>query len=173
MGQRLRSRDLAILAQESPTAPMHNATVEVFDPADSGFDHDRLLELIADRISFVPRYRQRLQSVPGRLANPVWIDDPHFDLAYHVRRSALPRPGTLEQLRDLGNTVIVVEHDEETIRSADHILDLGPRAGRHGGRIVVEGTLADVIGEPASLTGALSWRRPNRCSSAARWTMQS
>ena len=71
----------------------------VFDPADSGFDHDRLLELIADRISFVPRYRQRLQSVPGRLANPVWIDDPHFDLAYHVRRSALPRPGTLEQLR--------------------------------------------------------------------------
>ncbi len=106
MGQRLRSRDLAILAQESPTAPMHNATVEVFDPADSGFDHDRLLQLIADRISFVPRYRQRLQSVPGRLANPVWVDDPHFDLAYHVRRSALPRPGTLEQLRELAARIV-------------------------------------------------------------------
>ncbi|MGH3348195.1 MAG: wax ester/triacylglycerol synthase domain-containing protein, partial [Nocardioides sp.] len=101
MSERLRPRDLAILALESPTTPMHNATVEVFDPADSGFDHDRLLDLIADRISFVPRYRQRLQPVPGRLANPVWLDDPHFDLAYHVRRSALPRPGTMDQLREL------------------------------------------------------------------------
>ena len=101
MGERLRPRDLAILALESPTTPMHNATVEVFDPGDSGFDHDRLLHLIADRISFVPRYRQRLQPVPGRLANPVWLDDPHFDLAYHVRRSALPRPGTIDQLREL------------------------------------------------------------------------
>ena len=49
----------------------------------------------------MPRYRQRIQSVPGRLANPVWVDDEHFDLAYHVRRSALPRPGNLDQLREL------------------------------------------------------------------------
>ena len=55
--------------------------------------------LIGDRISFVPRYRQKLRSVPGRLANPVWIDDPDFDLGYHVRRSALPRPGSMDQLR--------------------------------------------------------------------------
>ncbi len=101
MSERLRPRDLAILALESPTAPMHNATVEIFDPEDSGFDHDRLVELIRDRISFVPRYRQRLQSVPGRLANPLWLDDPQFDLGYHVRRSALPRPGTMDQLREL------------------------------------------------------------------------
>ena len=72
---RLRPRDLAILAAESPTTPMHNATVEIFDPGDSGFDHDRLVQLIADRIAFVPRYRQRLQLVPGRLANPAWVDD--------------------------------------------------------------------------------------------------
>jgi len=101
MSKRLRPRDLAILALESPTAPLHNSTVEVFDPGDSVLDHDRLLELIGDRISFVPRYRQRLQGVPGRLANPLWVDDPHFDLAYHVRRSALPRPGTMDQLREL------------------------------------------------------------------------
>ncbi len=101
MSERLRPRDLAILGLESPTTPMHNATVEVFEPGDSGFDHDRLLDLIADRISFVPRYRQRLQPVPGRLANPAWLDDPHFDLGYHVRRSALPRPGTMDQLREL------------------------------------------------------------------------
>lgn len=101
MSERLRPRDLALLAEESATTPMHNATVEIFDPGDSGFDHERLMRLIGDRISFVPRYRQRLQAVPGRVANPVWVDDPHFDLGYHVRRSALPRPGTLEQLQEL------------------------------------------------------------------------
>ena len=63
MSERLRPRDLAILAAESPTTPMHNATVEIFDPGTSGFDHDRLVQLIADRIAFVPRYRQRLQLV--------------------------------------------------------------------------------------------------------------
>lgn len=101
MSERLRPRDLAILAAESPTTPMHNATVEVFDPGESGFDHERLVQLIADRIAFVPRYRQRLQAVPGRLANPAWVDDEGFDLGYHVRRSALPRPGTMDQLREL------------------------------------------------------------------------
>jgi len=101
MSVRLRPRDLAILAAESPTTPMHNATVEIFDPGESGFDHDRLVQLIADRIAFVPRYRQRLQLVPGRLANPAWVDDEGFDLGYHVRRSALPRPGSMDQLREL------------------------------------------------------------------------
>ncbi|HUG75545.1 MAG TPA: excinuclease ABC subunit UvrA [Acidimicrobiia bacterium] len=60
---------------------------------------------------------------------------------------------TLIRLRDLGNTVIVVEHDEETMRSADHIVDIGPGAGEHGGRIVAEGTVADIVAEPASITG--------------------
>ncbi|HXJ78011.1 MAG TPA: excinuclease ABC subunit UvrA, partial [Candidatus Methylomirabilis sp.] len=60
---------------------------------------------------------------------------------------------TLRELRDLGNTVLVVEHDEETIRAADHIVDLGPRAGRHGGEVVVEGTLEQVLAHQASLTG--------------------
>lgn len=101
MSERLRPRDLAFLAEETPSTPKHNATVEIFDPGNSGFDYDRLVELILDRISFVPRYRQRVQSVPGRLANPVWVDDNHFDIGYHVRRSALPRPGNLDQLREL------------------------------------------------------------------------
>ncbi|MGH3334893.1 MAG: wax ester/triacylglycerol synthase domain-containing protein, partial [Nocardioides sp.] len=73
MSQRLRARDLAFLAEESASTPLHNATVEIFDPVDSGFDYQRLVALIGDRISFVPRYRQRVQSVPGRLANPIWV----------------------------------------------------------------------------------------------------
>jgi diacylglycerol O-acyltransferase len=106
MSERLRPRDLAVLAGESPTAPRHNATVEIFDPADSGFDYARLVELVGDRISFVPRYRQRVASVPGWLANPLWVDDPDFDIGYHVRRSALPRPGSADQLRELVARII-------------------------------------------------------------------
>jgi len=60
---------------------------------------------------------------------------------------------TLVRLRDLGNTVVVVEHDEETIRVADHIVDIGPGAGEHGGEIVVSGTLDQVLAEPRSITG--------------------
>jgi diacylglycerol O-acyltransferase len=106
VSDRLRARDLAFLAGETPTTPMHNATLEVFAPRDSGFDYARLVDLIDERISFVPRYRQRIHEVPGHLANPVWHDDPDFDLGYHVRRSALPRPGTLDQLRDLVARII-------------------------------------------------------------------
>jgi len=60
----------------------------------------------------------------------------------------------LENLRDLGNTVLVVEHDEETIRRADYVIDLGPGAGRHGGELVASGTPAEIMGAPESLTGA-------------------
>ena len=60
---------------------------------------------------------------------------------------------TLKRLRDLGNTVIVVEHDEDAIRTADHVIDMGPGAGVHGGAVVAEGSLADIEANPASLTG--------------------
>ena len=106
MTERLRPRDVAILAEESASTPMHNATVEIFDPGQSGFDYGRLVRLVQDRIAFVPRYRQRVQVVPGRMANPVWVDDDHFDIGYHVRRSALPRPGNLDQLRDLVSRIV-------------------------------------------------------------------
>ncbi|MGE0303957.1 MAG: excinuclease ABC subunit UvrA [Phycisphaerales bacterium] len=60
---------------------------------------------------------------------------------------------TLRHLADIGNTVLVVEHDEDMIRSADHVLDIGPGPGIHGGRVVAQGTVADIIAEPASITG--------------------
>ena len=78
------------------------------------------------------------------------LDEPSIGL--HQRDNA-KLIGTLERLRDLGNTVIVVEHDEGTMRSADHIVDLGPGAGEHGGHIVAEGPPAAITAEPASLTG--------------------
>ncbi len=60
---------------------------------------------------------------------------------------------TLEHIRDIGNTVIVVEHDEDTIRTADHIIDIGPGAGKHGGEVVAQGNLEDIMNEERSLTG--------------------
>jgi len=69
--------------------------------------------------------------------------------------------GTLRELRDRGNSVVVVEHDPATLRAADHIVEMGPGAGRHGGEVVAEGTPAELQANPASLTGAyLAGRRP-------------
>ncbi len=78
------------------------------------------------------------------------LDEPSIGL--HQRDNARLIE-TLKELRDLGNTLIVVEHDEETIRSADHVLDIGPGAGIHGGHVVAEGTPEEVEKNPASLTG--------------------
>jgi excinuclease ABC subunit A len=78
------------------------------------------------------------------------LDEPSIGL--HQRDNA-KLIATLERLRDLGNTVIVVEHDEGTMRSADHIVDLGPGAGEHGGHVVAEGPPASIASEPASMTG--------------------
>ncbi len=101
MADRLSPLDVSFLYFEEPTTPMHVGGVAVFQAPAEGFDHDRLVELISQRIAFVPRYRQRVRWVPGRLANPVWVDDQHFDVNYHVRRSALPRPGDDRQLAEL------------------------------------------------------------------------
>jgi excinuclease ABC subunit A len=78
------------------------------------------------------------------------LDEPSIGL--HQRDNARLLE-TLRRLRDLGNTVIVVEHDEDAIRTADHVLDIGPGAGIHGGHIVAQGSVEDVIATPASLTG--------------------
>ena len=78
------------------------------------------------------------------------LDEPSIGLHQRDNKKLI---NTLFRLRDLGNTLIVVEHDEETIRSADHIVDIGPGAGRHGGMIVAQGSLADITGNPESLTG--------------------
>ncbi len=78
------------------------------------------------------------------------LDEPSIGLHQRDNQRLIE---TLVRLRDLGNTLIVVEHDEDTIRVADHIVDIGPGAGEHGGSIVAEGTLDDIVAEPASITG--------------------
>jgi diacylglycerol O-acyltransferase len=103
MVERLTALDASFLYLEEPGTPMHVGGVIVLDesPAGRGLDHEALIELVRSRLPLVPRYRQKVVEVPGHLANPAWVDDPDFDITYHVRRSALPRPGTEDQLLDL------------------------------------------------------------------------
>jgi excinuclease ABC subunit A len=107
----------------------------------------------AETLSGGEAQRIRLATQIGsRLVGVLYIlDEPSIGLHQRDNERLL---GTLRQLRDLGNTVIVVEHDEETIRAADHIIDLGPGAGRLGGQVVAEGTIDDILGSARSLTGA-------------------
>lgn len=101
MTDRLSSLDVSFLYLEQPSTAMHVGSVMVFRSPPGGLDVDRLTRHVGSRIAFVPRYRQRVRSIPGRIANPVWVDDENFDLSYHVRRSALPRPGSDAQLEEL------------------------------------------------------------------------
>ena len=78
------------------------------------------------------------------------LDEPSIGLHQRDNSKLI---ATLERLRDLGNTVLVVEHDEQTMHAADHIVDIGPGAGEHGGRVVAEGTAAEISAVAESLTG--------------------
>jgi len=139
---------------------------------------ERIIKEIEDRLGFLVNVgldyltlRRSAASLSGgeaqriRLATQIGsrlmgvlyvLDEPSIGL--HPRDNARLLE-TLKSLRDLGNTVLVVEHDEETIRAADWVVDLGPGAGIHGGRLVAEGTVDDILANPESLTGAYISRR--------------
>jgi len=110
------------------------------------------LDRSADTLSGGEAQRIRLASQIGSGLTGVMyvLDEPSIGLHQRDNDRLL---GTLRQLRDLGNTVIVVEHDEEAIRSADYVVDMGPGAGEHGGEIVAQGLLADILACEHSLTG--------------------
>src|SRR5690606_21666883 len=106
----------------------------------------------AETLSGGEAQRIRLASQIGAgLVGVMYIlDEPSIGLHQRDNQRLL---STLCHLRDLGNTVIVVEHDEEAIMSADHVIDIGPGAGVHGGRIVAQGVPKDIVNHPDSLTG--------------------
>ena len=96
------------------------------------------------------RIRLSTQIGSGLMGMLYVLDEPSIGLHPKDNEKMI---GTLLRLRDLGNTVIVVEHDEDTIRAAEHIVEMGPGAGVHGGELVVEGTIEDVLNHPTSITG--------------------
>jgi len=138
------------------------------------------LDRSADTLSGGEAQRIRLASQIGSGLTGVMyvLDEPSIGLHQRDNDRLI---GTLKYLRDLGNSVLVVEHDEDMIRAADHVVDLGPGAGVHGGRVIAQGSVEDVIAAPGSLTGQYlgrvlripvparrtAWRHPDELEAAA------
>src|ERR1700716_4356868 len=95
--------DSSFLHVENATTPMHIGGVSIFEGPAPRFDD--LRAMVAGKLDLVPRYRQRVRSVPLAAATPAWVDDPHFSLDYHLRHTAVPPPGREEELRNMAARV--------------------------------------------------------------------
>lgn len=106
---RLSPLDAVFLHIEDDVNLVHIGSVGIFEGPPPAFDDVRAM--IAGKLPLVPRYRQRVREIPFELGRPVWVDDPHFSLDYHVRRTALPKPGGREELRSLVGRVMAQRID--------------------------------------------------------------
>ncbi|MGY1815650.1 WS/DGAT/MGAT family O-acyltransferase [Blastococcus sp. SYSU D00820] len=101
---RLSPTDAGFYYAESENTPLHVGSVAVFEgPAPT---YGEIIRLLLSKLPLVPRYRQRVRPVPMQLGRPLWVDDPHFQILYHVRHTAVPSPGSEEQLRNLAGRVL-------------------------------------------------------------------
>ncbi|MBA3839373.1 MAG: wax ester/triacylglycerol synthase family O-acyltransferase, partial [Thermoleophilaceae bacterium] len=110
-GDRLSALDMSFLTLEDDSSHMHVAAVLIFEG--DAPSYEELLESVERRLHLVPRYRQRLAWVPFDAARPRWVDDPHLNLGYHVRGTALPPPGSDAQLRDLAGRLAGQQLDRD------------------------------------------------------------
>jgi WS/DGAT/MGAT family acyltransferase len=106
---RLTAIDASFLHQEGQNSHMHVGAVTIFEGPPPEFDE--FLDALRERLHLVPRYRQRLQEAPLQTGRPIWIDDPNFNLEYHVRQTALPEPGSEEQLMRLASRIFSQQLD--------------------------------------------------------------
>jgi diacylglycerol O-acyltransferase / wax synthase len=111
--KRLTGLDAGFLYMETPTSFMHVASLMVLDPSTSpgGFDFDKLRALYEQRLDLAPPFRRRLVEVPLGLHHPVWIEDPEFDLDWHLRHIAVPAPGGMRELCDLAGHLVAIPLD--------------------------------------------------------------
>ena len=98
---RLSTSDASFYHRENTSTPMYVGSLSILRRPRGGLSYDALLETVERRLPQIPRYRQKVREVTLGLARPVWVDDPGFDITYHIRRSALPSPGSDAQLYDL------------------------------------------------------------------------
>src|SRR5215203_1058107 len=165
--ERLSGLDTSFLHLERSGAHMHVASVSVF--AGEAPTHEEFRDHIGSRLHLVPRFRQKLRFVPLRQGRPVWVDDPHLNLDYHVRHTALPPPGSEEQLRTLAARVF-----SQRLDRSKPVWEMWLVDGVEGGRFAIVGkthhclvdgvsgvdittVLFDLDREPAEATGPQSW----------------
>src|SRR5882672_8188185 len=127
---RLTALDAGFLHLERSGAHMHVAGVLIFDGDPPSYEE--LVEAIDARMHLVPRYRQKLAHVPLGQGRPVWVDDPHFNPTYHLRHSALPAPGSDEQLRNLAGRLFALPLDR-----TKPLWELNLVEGLDGGRFAI------------------------------------
>ena len=98
--ERLSGWAASFLYLETPSLHMHVSMAAMFDPSTvpGGYSFDKLRDLVSSRLELAPIFRRRLVEVPFRLGHPYWVDDPTFDIDYHIRRAAVPAPGGVEEL---------------------------------------------------------------------------
>ena len=127
---RLTALDAGFLHLERSGAHMHVAAIFVFDGEPPAYDE--LVDAVEARMHLVPRYRQKLAHVPLGQGRPVWVDDPHFNLRYHLRHSALPAPGSDEQLKNLAGRLFALPLDR-----TKPLWELNLVEGLAGGRFAI------------------------------------
>lgn len=106
--QRLTGLDATFLYLETPSSHMHVASTAVFDPTDvpGGYSFEKVKAMVENRLPLLPPFRRRLVTIPFQLHHPLWIEDPDFDIDYHVRRAALPAPGGARELAEFAADVM-------------------------------------------------------------------
>jgi diacylglycerol O-acyltransferase / wax synthase len=145
IAERLSSLDTSFLYLERPSVHMHVAGLSIFDPRDDGpllFDDVR--RVLEARIHLAPRLRQRVLTVPGSIARPVWADDERFDLEFHLRRSGLPEPGGHEELSDSVGRILSRQLDRAKPLWELYVFE-GLQKGRTGVLLKMHHALADGI----------------------------
>ena len=106
---RMNPLDASFLAIEDDNNPMHIGNVSIFEGPPPGYGD--VVRMVASKLPLVPRYRQKVRMVPLQLGRPVWVDDPHFQILYHIRHTAVPSPGGEDQLRNLAGRVFAQNLD--------------------------------------------------------------
>lgn len=136
--ERLSGMDATFLYIENPSHLMHVSMVSVFDVDDmpGGYSFEKVRELVASRLPRIDMFRRRLVTVPFNLGHPIWIEDPDFDLDYHLRRVAVPSPGSIRELTDLAGDFVSRQLDR-----ARPLWEMQVVEGLEGGRV---GLLAKV-----------------------------
>jgi len=134
---RLSALDASFLHLESPETPMHVGSLGIFEGAPflDGSGRFRLAEvraLVASRLHLIPRFRMRLMTVPMEQGRPIWVDDDRFDISYHVRLTALPKPGTWEQLLTLTGRI-----EAQVLDRSHPLWELWFVEGLEGGRVAL------------------------------------
>ena len=171
MSDRLSTLDASFLFAEDRTTAMHVGGVMTFEqPAAGPFDVAAFTALIEERLHLVPRYRQKVRTVPGGLGLPVWVDDPEFDINFHVRHSALAAPGSMAVLRELVGRLLVRQLDRSRplweVNVVEGLADGGFAVVTKTHHAMVDGlasmdigaALLDLTPQPRATTPDQEWR---------------